>query len=63
MIASLADAWRWYESVRELTLAMRQMGKKHWTTLPWDGDLGRDNCLRYLEAPQIVERSKMVLIR
>src|SRR5260370_39211215 len=40
---------------------MRQMGKKYWTTLPWDGDLGRDNRLRYLEAPQIVERSNLVL--
>ncbi len=48
MIASLADAWRWYESVRQLTLAMGQLGKKHWTNLPWDGDLGRDNRLRHL---------------
>jgi hypothetical protein len=61
MIASLADAWRWYESVKDLTLAMRQLGKKHWDTLPWDSDLGRDNRLRYLKAPQIVERSAMVL--
>ena len=54
MIASLEDAWNWYTSVREMTLAMYTMGKKHWTTLPWDGELGRDERLRHLEAPQIL---------
>jgi hypothetical protein len=61
MIASLGDAWRWYQGVRELALAMRQLGKKHWTNLPWAGDLGQDNRLRNLEAPQIVEWSEAVL--
>jgi hypothetical protein len=61
MIASLADAWHWYESVRDLTLAMRQLGKKHWDRLPWDNDLGRDNRLGQLQASEIVERSAIVL--
>ena len=43
MIASLTDAWAWYEGVLELTLAMQALGKKHWEALPWEGDLGRDN--------------------
>jgi hypothetical protein len=55
MIASLADAWRWYESVRNLTLAMQQLGKKHWDGLPWEGDLGKDNRLRALTASGIVK--------
>jgi hypothetical protein len=61
MIASLADAWRWYESVRALTLAMRQLGKRHWNDLPWEGDLGRDERLRHLDAPELVDRSDVVL--
>jgi hypothetical protein len=61
MIASLADAWRSYESVRVLTLAMRRLGQKHWDNLPWDGDLGRDEHLRYLDAPDVRGRSEAVL--
>lgn len=61
MIASLADAWEWYESVKKLTLAMRQLGGKHWDNLPWGGDLGRDNRLRDLASPEIVERSDAIL--
>jgi len=61
MIASLADAWSWYESVKTLTLAMRQLGSKHWDSLPWEGSLGRDNRLCDLEAPEIIERSDAIL--
>jgi hypothetical protein len=55
MIASLEDAWKWYTSVREMTLAMFAMGKKHWNTLPWDGVLGQDERLRHIEAPHILD--------
>lgn len=61
MIASLADAWEWYESVKKLTLPMRQLGNKHWDSLPWEGDLGRDNRLRDLTSPDIAERSDTIL--
>jgi hypothetical protein len=61
MIASLADAWRWYESVRALTLTMRRLGTKHWDHLPWDGDLGRDEHLRHLDASDIRGRADLVL--
>ncbi|HTU93594.1 MAG TPA: hypothetical protein VMF69_26170 [Gemmataceae bacterium] len=61
MIASLADAWQWYESVKKLTLAMRQLGNKHWDSLAWEGDLGRDNRLRDLTSPEIAERSDAIL--
>jgi len=60
MIASLEDAWKWYTSVREMTLAMFAMGKKHWTTLPWDGDLGQDERLRHIEAPQILSWADVI---
>lgn len=61
MITSLADAWRWYESARDLTLAMRQLGRRHWSSLPWEGELGRDNRLRRLDGPEIIDRSDAVL--
>jgi hypothetical protein len=60
MIASLEDAWKWYTSVREMTLAMFAMGKKYWTTLPWDGDLGQDERLRHIEAPQILSWADVI---
>ena len=61
MIASLADAWQWYDGTRTLTLAMRQLGKRHWDSLPWEGELGRDTRLRHLDAPDILGRSQVVL--
>jgi hypothetical protein len=53
MISSLKDAWEWYRSVKELTLAMSTLGKKHWNILPWDGPLGQDDRLRHIEASVI----------
>jgi hypothetical protein len=61
MIASLEDAWKWYSSVKELTLAMSALGRKHWDTLPWTGALGQDQRLRQLEASEILDGVKAVL--
>ncbi|HZT80677.1 MAG TPA: hypothetical protein VFA26_10660 [Gemmataceae bacterium] len=61
MIASLADAWRWYESARTLTLAMARLGAKHWKDLPWEGSLGRDERLKSLDRGEIRANSQAVL--
>ncbi|MBV9122252.1 MAG: hypothetical protein JO112_02690, partial [Planctomycetes bacterium] len=61
MMASLEDAWQWYASVKELTLAMFALGKKHWDSLPWQGPLGQDERLRHTEAPEILDRVKVIL--
>jgi hypothetical protein len=61
VIASLADAWRWYVSTKELTLAMQALGKRHWVSLPWGGDLGKDNRLRHIEAPEILGWAEVIL--
>jgi len=61
MISSLDDAWKWYTSAKELTLTMFAMGKKHWNTLPWDGDLGHDDRLRHIEAPEILSWVEIIL--
>jgi hypothetical protein len=61
MIVSLADALRWYESVRAQTFTMRRLAKKHWDKLPWDGELGRDEQLRQLDGAVICKRSDAIL--
>ncbi len=61
MIASLADAWRWYESTRTVTLTMRQLGAKYWESLPWSGPLGQDERLRLLEADDVLRAATMML--
>src|SRR5258708_2974593 len=60
MIASLADAWAWYESAKKLTLVMKQLAP-HWDNLDWEGEMGRKNRLRALGASEIVARSDLVL--
>lgn len=61
MIATLADAWSWYESAKKLLLAMRCLGDKYWETLAWDEEIGRDNRLRELAGAEIVQRADVVL--
>jgi len=61
LIASLADAWRWYEAARALARAMARLGEKHWNDLPWDGALSRDNFLRHLSSAEILNGSQTVL--
>lgn len=61
MIASLEDAWRWYESARRLARTMGRLGERHWNNLPWEGDLGRDNHLQDLTSAEILDCSQTVL--
>jgi hypothetical protein len=61
VIASLADAWRWYEAARDLARAMERLGEKHWDKLPWDDELGRDNRLNELTAAEVRDGSQTVL--
>jgi hypothetical protein len=61
VIASLEDAWRWYESARRGARTMRRLGEQHWNNLPWDGDLGGDNHLKDLTSAEILDSSQTVL--
>src|SRR5205085_1972110 len=61
VIASLADAWRWYEGARLLAQTMERLGKKHWNNLPWEGDLGHDNHLKQLTSAEILSGAQSVL--
>jgi hypothetical protein len=61
VIASLADAWNWYQAARQLAQTMERLGKKHWNNLPWDSDLGRDSHLTELTSAKILDASQAVL--
>jgi hypothetical protein len=61
VIASLDDAWRWYESSRQLARTLGRLGEKHWNDLPWDGELGRDNHLKVLTSAEILSDSERAL--
>jgi hypothetical protein len=61
VIASVEDAWRWYESARRLAQVMGRLGKKHWSNLPWDGGLGRDQHLIELTSAEILNDSQTIL--
>jgi hypothetical protein len=61
VIASLADAWNWYQTARQLARTMERLGNKHWNDLPWEGDLGRDNHLIELTSEEILDGSRTVL--
>jgi hypothetical protein len=61
VITSLDDAWRWYQSAKSILQLMKLVGEKHWDRLPWDGTLGRDETLKYLESAEIVVRAEMAL--
>jgi hypothetical protein len=37
------------------------MADKHWSALPWDGQLGRDDEFRALEAPDVVRTADLAL--
>jgi hypothetical protein len=61
VIATLDDAWDWYQSARQLARIMGRLGEKHWTNLPWNGDLGRDNYLQGVESAEVLKNSRTVL--
>ena len=63
MIASLEDAWKWYEGVRSLTELIGRLGRKYWESLPWDGPMGRDNRLQHVAATQVTEGATIDFIR
>jgi hypothetical protein len=61
MIASLDDAWRWYESVKSLTGDMARLGRRYWNLDEWANALSEDNRFRFVEAPEIEERATRVV--
>ena len=60
MIASLDDAWQWYEGVKSLAGWMARMGRKYWEHPELASMLGRDNHFRDVEKDEIARREKCV---
>lgn len=52
---ALADAWRWYQGIREQAKLVRRFAEKHWDALPWDGVLGRDAYLCDLDPKRLTD--------
>jgi hypothetical protein len=61
VIASLDDAWCWYEAALQLARMVARLGQKHWNDLPWDGALGRDPHLTELTSAQLIDGAQAVL--
>jgi hypothetical protein len=61
MIASLEDAWTWYESVMLLTRHMRRLGERFWNREEWSDALGRDNHFRHVQSAHIRVRVETTL--
>ena len=58
---TLDDAWSWYGATRQNLERMNRLGRKYWGQLPWDGELGRDDDFRILEAADIEAETRISL--
>jgi hypothetical protein len=57
----LDEAWDWYVKTWEQLALLGRIGRKHWKALPWQGELGKDENLRHIEAEDIVADSEFGL--
>lgn len=51
---TLDEAWDWYVTTRQQLVILGRIGRKHWKNLPWQGELGKDERLKDVEAEDIV---------
>jgi hypothetical protein len=58
---NLDEAWAWYSTTREQLGLFGRFGRKHWASLPWDGELGRDEKFKALESRAIVDNVSLCL--
>jgi hypothetical protein len=61
MIATLADAWAWYEAVQDLAGWMDRIARRYWDDPRLGELLGLDNTFRSLAAGEIQDKAKRVL--
>lgn len=57
-MTDLEDAWRWYRDIRRHTQLLARMARKHWSELPWEGPLGKDDYFCHLD-PKAVENESI----
>jgi len=58
---NLDEAWTWYSTTREQLSLFGRFGSRHWNSLPWDGDLGRDEKFKTLESGIIADNVSLCL--
>jgi hypothetical protein len=61
MIATLADAWAWYEAVHDLADWMDRIARRYWDDPRLDELLGLDNTFRTLGRGEIQDKARRVL--
>src|SRR4051794_6989126 len=55
----LDQAWAWYRSTLSLLRLTRRLAEKHWDSLDWEGELGRDDQLKEILSPVILEKYQL----
>ncbi len=58
---TLDDAWDWYLRAKKQLGPFNRIGRRHWSGLPGDGPIGRDEKLRDIEAQDIVDDTSFCL--
>jgi hypothetical protein len=58
---TLADAWNWYQGIRQQAKLTRRLAEKHWDDLPWDRAIGRDDYIRDLDPGRLTALTKFVI--
>ena len=61
MIATLAEAWAWYEAVHDLADRMDRIARRYWGDPRLVGLLGLDNKFRTLAKGEIQDKARQVL--
>ena len=61
MIATLADAWAWYEAVRDLAYWMDRFARRYWDAPELAEILGKDDKFRALAGVEIQDKARKVI--
>jgi hypothetical protein len=57
----LDEAWAWYGDSKKALRTIGRLAAKHWDTLNWEGNLGRDEKLKELTAPALSSAAENAL--
>jgi hypothetical protein len=55
------EARNGYVKTKEQLTLLGRVGRKHWSKLPWEGELGKDEKLRHIDADDIVDDTDLSL--
>jgi hypothetical protein len=58
---TLDDAWDWFLRAKRQLGLLNRIGRRHWSSIPWDASIGRDEKLKSIEAQDIVDDTNFCL--